>query len=192
MGGSDRYLRVRLCKIDDELNVEGGGGWWREASRMLLDFWLLLYFAIAFCLSLIPLWFIWQADLKWVHTFPPLLSSLYAVSHLSHEILLKSQENSNTGCVRWQRRGENNYRIKDGHFIQLGFFGLFPEDTFFFFLPLPLVWSTVWIPFSRWVCCSQWQTSASWGNKQVILCFVDGREDLTFIQQLIKHWLFPF
>lgn len=74
-----------------------------------------------------------------MHTFPPLLSSLYAVSHLSHEILLKSQENSNTGCVRWQRRGENNYRIKDGHFIQLGFFGLFPEDTFFF--SSPCLWS---------------------------------------------------
>lgn len=56
MGGSDRYLRVRLCKMDDELNVEGGGG--------CLDFWLLLYFAIAFCMSLIPMWFIWQADLK--------------------------------------------------------------------------------------------------------------------------------
>ena len=58
---------------------------------------------------------------------------------------------------------------------------------------LPLFWSTVWIHFSRFVCCSQWHTSASWRKKQIILYFETGKDDLTFIVQLLrKYYLLSF
>lgn len=63
------------------------------------------------------------------------------------------------------------------------------QRTLFFFFPSPCLWSDPQyeFPFLDGFAAHNDKPVPVGGNKQVILCFVDGREDLIFIQQLIKH-----